>query len=68
MAKMLCNFGLKAYKPGSTGQMIVNTCSEYGFRDYEDYQWYSKAEVDELIFALISGRIKTVQMTGGFGV
>jgi hypothetical protein len=45
--------------------MIVNT--ERGFRHYEDYQWYSKAEVDELIFDLISGRIKTVEMTGGFG-
>jgi hypothetical protein len=65
MAKVLCDFGLKTYKPGSTGQMIVNT--ERGFRHYEDYQWYSKAEVDELIFDLISGRIKTVEMTGGFG-
>lgn len=66
MAKILCDFGLKTYKPVSEGKMEVNT--ERGFRNYEDYQWYSKAEVDELIFDLISGRIKAVQMTGGFGV
>lgn len=66
MAKILCDFGLKTYKPVSEGKMEVNT--ERGFRHYEDYQWYSKEEVDELIFDLISGRIKAVQLTGGFGV
>ena len=78
MAKMqtLCHFGLRTYRPklkkinntDPVVEMEERPVSDRDFRkDFDDYAWYSKEEVDALLLDILSGRANVAQVTVGFG-